>query len=96
MDEGGGLEGVDRPFAPHVPVGQAAQLRVDLRHQAVEGALLAGIPSEQQLGDVPRPRITSYNVCYTKLLRPILLQLVLQALVLGDVARDLGVAKQLA
>jgi hypothetical protein len=50
------LEAVVGPFAPHVPVGEAAELGVHDRRQRVERAVVAAAPRTEKRTDVAKNR----------------------------------------
>jgi hypothetical protein len=50
----GGLERAVATLLPHIPVGQAAELFVNERHQGIESCLIASAPCLRQAADFHR------------------------------------------
>ena len=55
VHQGCGLKHVPRTLAPEVPASQLAKLRVDERHELVEGRIVSFSPGDEQLRDLHRP-----------------------------------------
>src|SRR5438477_12868788 len=57
MNERGRLEGVSNTLVPHLALGDAPQLLVDHRDQALERRLVALSPSQEQVGHLRGQRL---------------------------------------